>query len=179
MDYYYFVAALPMINTFESKPPLSVAYFLKEARQLLEREDFILTENLLTEDKRLRTKNNFYNAWKTFEHNLKNELAYLRAQRANRDPLDYLRGERVWDPQLTEIIQEALRAPHLLAAEKILDQRKWEHIERFSSGHYFDAVFVFAYGLKLKILQRYENINSAEAVEKLEEYKKIGQEVTI
>jgi hypothetical protein len=56
----------------------------------------------------------------------------------------------------------AYRSASILEAEKILDQARWNFLDALSFGHYFDFDYLLVYGLKLKILERWEKIQKAD-----------------
>lgn len=171
--YYYFVASLPMLD-YEGKPPMSVEEFLRQCQQLLVQEDYGFMQKLLTEDEyEIKTHNYALRSWAQFNQNFRNEIAYFRAKRANKDPKEYLRGEHSGDTNLHDIIQQASKASDPLAAEKILDRTKWQFLDTLISGHYFDIEVLIVYGLKLKILERYQAVGSPRGNEIFEGYKKI------
>jgi hypothetical protein len=57
----------------------------------------------------------------------------------------------------------------VLDAEKILDETRWKALEELATGHYFDLDFLITYSSKLLILQRWENIRSADGTILLEQ----------
>ncbi|MBI5415599.1 MAG: DUF2764 family protein [Candidatus Omnitrophica bacterium] len=168
--YYYFVASLPPLS-FEGKMPVSVEAFLQDCRRLLPEDDSAVMERLLTqEESSLETRNALLRAWVDFSRGLRNELVWWRANLLHKDPSRYLRGERPSEPSLTAQVQQALKLEDLGEAEHFLNRMKWHFLDDLVLGHYFDIEFLFVYGLKLKMLQQYQEYISAEG-------KKVFQEL--
>ena len=175
--YYYLVASLPTLS-FEGKAPFSCADFLKECRSHLNDEDFLRLEKAISADEEMPLViPGMVGAWVTFNRNVRNEIAILRASRgmasrALTSSAD-IHGERQYVPQLTELVEGASKATDPLTAEKILDAARWRHLEELVTGHYFDLEVLIVYALKLKILDRYVVIASSAGKEIYEEYKKV------
>ncbi len=164
-QYYYFAASLPML-TFEGKTPMSTASFLEDCQRFLSRGDCDLMRQLLADgDIDVKAGPHVFNAWAKFDRNFRNELAWYRAVWLSKDPLKYIHGERLPDPQLAEVIHQASRMTNLWEAEKFLDKARWMFLEDLAAGHYFDIEFLFVYGLKLRILERHHEYASRKGKE--------------
>ncbi|MDO8580663.1 MAG: DUF2764 family protein [Candidatus Omnitrophota bacterium] len=172
-DYYYFVASLPSIF-FEKKPSLSLEDFLKDAERLLEDNDYRLVREMIQGNEgNIPPSNAVSKKWFFFNRDLRNELAYIRAKNANKDPQQYIRGEWPGPGRFTDLAQNVLKAPDPLTGEKILDHARWQDLEDLGMGHFFDLEAVVIYGLKLKILERYQLISSSRGEEVFQEYQKV------
>jgi hypothetical protein len=170
-SYYYFAASLPVIG-FERKISLISEEFLRDCQRLLADEDYALIYNVLSgyADK-IETDNEVVKAWIQFDRNFRNELAWFRAERAGKDPLNYVRGQRYAEPYLSEVIHQAAKTDNLLQAQKLIDQAQWNFLNEIGTGHYFDIEFLFVYGLKLKILERYQEYSSPKGKNIFDEIK--------
>ena len=49
-----------------------------------------------------------------------------------------------------------------------MDKIRWEKIEEFKAGHYFDMEYLAAYDLQLQMLERWDRINSGDGMKILE-----------
>lgn len=174
--YYYFAASLPQLD-FEAKPSHSVEEFLADCERLLSHEDYQAIHFLLNSESAevdVQTNSNVtFNRCLQFDAQLRNEIAFFRAQGFGKDPEKYVRGEFFSDPSISSIIQDAARASNPLEGEKVLDRARWQMLDDFCIGHHFDFDFLVIYGLKLKILNRYKEINSPEGGKNFEELKVI------
>jgi len=173
-EYYYFVASLPLLE-FDSKPLTILESFLSECQRILTEKDFFFVQEALNVDEIDRkSENSFVSAWHLFERRFSNELVYFRAGRLHKDPNDFIKGERAFDPHLAEIIQQALKMADLLTAEKMLDKARWLFLDELLVGHYFDVEAIVAYALKLKILERQQTFLSQKGQEQYQQYKQIS-----
>jgi hypothetical protein len=100
--------------------------------------------------------------WVNFEVALRNELVRARASRKKIDPSKFLRLPDSPQAWISHIAMLAYRCTSILEAERILDQARWNFLEDLSQGHYFDFDYLLIYGLKLKILERWEAIQTAD-----------------
>ena len=173
-NYYYFVASLPLLF-FDSKSSMSLEKFLEDCRRFLSEKDFLLLAALFDEEENFFSAHNKFSCdWLEFNRICCNEMVCFRAERDKKDPVAYLRGERKIEPVIISLIQQAAKLDNLLEAEKIFDEAKWKYLDEVTLGHYFDLEYVLAYGLKLRILNRYQEIYSDKGKEIFEEYKKLG-----
>ena len=172
-SYYYFIASLPLIN-FGSEPPLSVEEFLNDCRRLLAEDDYTLIEKILTGDELPTSSGNqTFDAWARFIKQFQNEQARFRAERAGRDPREFIRGEYISDSYLSETIQQALKEETPLDSQEFLDTFIWKFLDELETKNIFTFGAVIAYGLKLKILERYAAIRSPKGQELFKEIEKI------
>jgi len=170
-EYYFFAASLVMIS-FDQKPPMTVEEYLKLSKEFLTEENFASMKGFLTgKTDDIKTSSQALQRWIVFDKSLKNEVASFRAKRAHKNPDDHIKGDSFRDYSLQDAINQASRKENLLEAEKDIDNIRWKFLEELSLGHYFDVDFLYIYGLKLKILERYVNIASTRGAEVFNIYK--------
>ncbi len=169
--YYYLAASFPMLD-YGVKPPVSYDDFLEDCRRLMPDEDFLHLESaVLGAEPVTSPGRSALSAWDRFNSDLRNEMARFRAQRAHKDPQDFMRGEAYAHPRHAEAVQHAAQEENLLEAEKALDRHKWQFLDDLSGGHFFDMDYLIVYALKLQILERHRLIGSDRGRETLERYK--------
>jgi len=170
-SYYYFVSSLPSIH-FDGRPAFSLEGFLEDCKRLLSSNDYLSMVNILS-DAPERTESNDKTIKAALElyRQFNNISAALRAARAGKNPLDYIRGDMIQNSRITEIIQQALKQDNLYEAEKIIDRAKWDFLDEIAQGQHFNFECVVVYGLKLKILERYEVLRSAKGAEVYQGFK--------
>lgn len=172
-SYYYFAASLPLLE-FEGKFPFSVESFLEDCQRLLSEGDCALMQRVLAEEPAdTQTNNTVINAWMQFQHSFRNELAWFRSSKLDKDPLRYVRGLRFAEPQFIEAIHQAAKGKDPLAAQKQLDRFQWGFLEELLVGHHYDIEFLFIYALKLKILERHQVYASEKGAGVFKEFKEI------
>ncbi len=144
MQYYYLIAALPIL-TLDAEPPLSTGEFTELCRQQLTEEDFVKFS--LASGCRLSAE---FEAWNTA---LKNELVKLRASRLGFDADESLKEGGIY-AGLSELAREVFNQENPLEAELLLDKMRWNKISDLEALEYFSAEKLAAYLLKLKLLER-------------------------
>jgi hypothetical protein len=107
--------------------------------------------------------------WIEFDVALRNELVKIRATKKHIEPATYLRPDGYRGSSLAPAIMAANINISVLDAEKTLDETRWKALEELGTGHYFDLDFLITYAYKLLILQRWENIRSADGTILLEQ----------
>lgn len=167
--YTYFISSLPMLH-FGLKAPFSYERFLKIGEGLIREQDIYLLRNLPMKDGDFNPcpRNSTIQKWLAFDAALRNELVKIRAQHKHADPLKYLRRESRADFLLSHIALAAHRNPSLVEGEKSLDQARWKVLDEIETGHYFDNDYLLVYGYKLKLLERWERINTADKADLLD-----------
>ncbi|MDR0669082.1 MAG: DUF2764 domain-containing protein [Treponema sp.] len=156
--YYYLVAQLPSL-VYGQEPPMSSVHFLDLARTQLSAEDaalLSLLEPRTGAGPRAEgpSGSGFIDTWRVWERALRLNLARLRASRLKRD------GAAPVDPPADPADAAAVAHGALAAAENpleaeiFLDRARWNAIERFQGIPAFSRDAVYAYLLKLLILER-------------------------
>lgn len=167
-DYYtYIIASLPLLN-FTARAPISSQGFLATCAGLTGDSEFLLLEAILEDKALLRADYEILQRWFDFDTALRNELVKLRAGRRRQDPHKYMRENQYWNADVIHAAMAAYKNPSIQEAEQILDLGRWRFLEELNFGHYFDFEFLLIYALKLKILERWGEINRAEKEKLLE-----------
>lgn len=165
MSYYtYLISSLPMLN-FSTKMPFSLEVFFAKCEGLIAGADLEILRNACYKgiDFLNATACGRLRQWVSFEVGLRNELARVRARGKKIDPAKFIRLPDYPQFQISHMALAAHRhSIHVLEAEKILDQERWNFLEQLSFGHYFDFDFLLIYALKLKILERWDQLEKAD-----------------
>ncbi|MFH0917590.1 MAG: DUF2764 family protein [Candidatus Omnitrophota bacterium] len=161
--YTYLISSLPMLN-FSAKVPFSLEDFFTKCKNLIPEQELGVLRSICQEDSCSLGEQSMdsLKQWVNFETALRNELVRARAARKKIDPLKFLRLPDSPQAEISHLAMAAYRSTSILEAEKILDQARWNFLEALSFGHYFDFDYLLIYGLKLKILERWEKIQTAE-----------------
>jgi Protein of unknown function (DUF2764) len=170
-DFYpYLIASLPMLH-FGMRPPLSFERFLEVCHEFIPEKDFQVVSTLLQPEQYLEKdkRPSVIQKWIEFDTALRNELVKIRAARKHADPVTYLHPDKYSGSSLGTIASAVNVSTSILEAEKMLDEERWNALEEFATGHYFDLDLLITYAYKLLILQRWENIRNAEGTILLEE----------
>lgn len=161
-QYYYFYSTLPMLF-FGAQPSMSTAAFVAQAQVLMASDEArIICDVLDPTVEEVVASNDTLKVWQTFEQQRRNAQAKYRAQRAQKDPLLFQRGEVNPWPQLTDVVGQAEKMDNLLQGEKIIDRLRWQFLEDLKQGHYYDVDALIIYGLQLQILERHQCFSSTQ-----------------
>ncbi len=158
---------LPYFNTF-------VSAYLNEAS---------LVEGALWEDQLsalyyaygLNCKNSFIAAWFEYNLNINNLLIAFTARQHNLEVANYIVGDNSVAKALRsttsrdfglsgsldyfEAVQRIAEESNLYERERKIDQLKWSWLEDNTFFHYFSFERVYAYLLKLDIIERWHNLS--------------------
>ncbi|MFH0913534.1 MAG: DUF2764 family protein [Candidatus Omnitrophota bacterium] len=171
--YTYLISSLPMLS-FGARPPFSAQDFLRRCQGLIPDREVRIIETVLNGGETVIEDAPVLKKWYQFDTSLRNELVMVRASHKKIEPQKYLRGGHAEDAYLANVATLAARNPLILEAEKILDLNRWQAIEDFVKGHYFDLEVLFAYALELSILLRWEKISTQDKIAALEEVTKVA-----
>jgi len=165
-SYYYLMAQLPYL-IYEQKPPMSSSEFKDLAKSLLKSNDAALFENLsLTCSE--KTDCDFINKWQEWDKIMRLNLAKQRVIKLKLD-------RPVTEPQsihldAAAVASKAVDESSPLDAEIMLDKARWHAIEELAGNDYFSRNTVYAYYLKLLLLERRQIFNAEKG---FAEYKSL------
>lgn len=149
--------------SFGIRPPFSFEVFLGKCGDLIPEKDIgILKDVSLGNDGIKNKKFAFLQSWNDFDTDLRNELVKIRVHHNYMEASKYLRQPRYVSVETVHALTAVTRNPSVLDSEKSLDQIRWDFLEELAQGHYFDLEFLAVYSLKLRILEKWERINTAD-----------------
>jgi len=184
-EYYYLMAQLPYLM-YDKKPPMSSGKFKELADSQLSRTDASFLKYLSLDvkidsgssdtdaaEKSIRTGCEFVDKWNEWERTLRLNLARHRSLKL------YPTEEAITPPVVPDDAYAA--ASHVftqdgspLDGEILLDKARWNAIDLMTGSDYFHENNVFAYYLKLLILERRELF---EAEKGFSEYKSLYAQI--
>jgi hypothetical protein len=170
-SYYYFVSQLPYL-VYGQQPPLSSAAFREQCLNFLDPADkaqldrcsFDIPPELPSPLKPMpgeaaELSSAFIKNWREWERVLRLNLVRFRSQRLKRE------GAAEAPEYPADAAQAAKSASSMdspLEAEITLDRARWDAIERFRAGNDFGPDYVFAYLLKLILMERRSSFKPEE-----------------
>jgi len=172
--YYYLGAQLPYLFYGQPVPMSSDAYRdlalaslnPEDARDFLYCTMEPLNEIELSE---ANVKSDFVKSWNNWEEVLRLNLARGRSQKLKRDSSELKEPPEV-PTDAAEAAKAAMNMDSPLEAELLLDKARWDAIEVFQGLNYFSEKMMFAYFLKLKLMERRQVFNAEEG---FTEYKNL------
>lgn len=184
MKFYYFVASLPALKLGEP-PPLGLAEFRAEAARLLPPDAVAELEAVLAGD-RGATRSGLADCWFDAETQLRNAVATVRAGRRGVEAGPYLRAHRGYSASLEQAVTEAFGKPHPLEREWALEAQRWNVADDLSRTTPFGLEAVLAYGLKLRMAERWAALQDdagraalQEAVQQVRERARATEAATL
>ena len=155
MAYYYLIAQLPNL-VYEQKPLMSSQDFLDLAKSMVTNSDFALLNGLSLELRDKATGCKFIDDWQEWERDLMLNLAKQRAIKLKRD---LPATEPVYHMDIGAVTTKAMDEHSPLEGEILLDKARWHAIEDLAGNDYFHRNSVFAYYLKLLLIERRMSFN--------------------
>jgi len=164
-NYYYFVATLPWIN-YGDKPPTSSEEFRKLCLDLLHPSDadlirFCRYDPRLAVETVQPTGSDFIDLLMARERTLNMNMAYIRSAKLKRPspedpPHDVPRAEAV--------AKAACEMNDPLEAVIYIDQARWGALDAMVGIDYFGVNNIYAYLLKLQLLERRQYFNAERGI---------------
>ena len=171
-SYYYLVSQLPSLS-YGQKPPMSPQAFKELARPLLSAEDSALLDMVsldLQPSNKPLSGSDFIDGWREWERALRLNLARHRAVKSKRESAVTAEPPVIPADAPAAALRAMAAMESPLEAEVVLNKARWSAIESLQGIDYFDRNIVFAYLLKLLILQRHD---SFQAEAGFSEYKSL------
>lgn len=178
MKFYYFGATLPLLS-LENPPPFSVATFIQLCRQHLPQQDCDALEELLTPPgpplPELKTKPspdavNFFEKWREMEVQLRNAVVKQRAGELGKDSTSFYRTHVGINVMILKSVQDAFASKTPMERELALDKLRWKLLDELAGFDPFSESAILSYGLKLKLAERWAQMNHQKGQKKVEEY---------
>lgn len=154
--YYYFAATLPALS-MEGPLPMTWEAFVAMAETHLIPSDLEAVRRL-AEPPDEPAEHPFVNAWRDKELQLRNEVVHVRANRARRDALPFLRDTQGCDVAIVKGVSDAFAQDDPLQREHRLDALRWALLDELAGYEPFGSDAVLAYALKLRLVARWAGI---------------------
>ncbi len=117
----------------------------------------------------------FMREWLARERQLRNTLVMERVHGQMGEAENYLRESLDYDSRIERAVAEAMAASNPIERERTLDQARWDILDDMAQDAPFGPGQVFAFVLKLQIVERWEKVSEPEGRERLEAL--VGQNV--
>ncbi|MDR1831535.1 MAG: DUF2764 domain-containing protein [Fusobacteriaceae bacterium] len=176
MAYYFLVAQLPYLSAQAQKPPMTAEAFRAMCAEHLTARELAELDKLdpgyrFGEEKAGDQGSGFFAAWQKREADLEYAMAKLRAAKLKRD----MPGEaRAVPHEIENEARTAFAMENPLEAELYLDKGRWEFAEALAGLDYFGVNVLYAYRIKLLLLERRQAFQAGEGLTEYEAlYEKI------
>jgi len=185
-SYYYLMAQLPFL-IYEQKPHISSDAFKSMAESLMDKEDSKLLEHLSLDPDPIKagegpsyaeappsTGCDFIDGWREWERTLRLNLAKYRAIHTKRENTSALEPPYMPVDAVAAAVKAVTGDSSPLDAEILIDKARWNAIDTLAGNDYFTRNSVFAYFLKLLLIERRQAFNVDKG---FSEYKSLYAEI--
>jgi len=173
MNYYFLAASLPSLS-LDSPPPLSFDQFRALCAEHFTPGEMRALDELrspVTEDAR----DAFVSGWRHREVRLRNAVARARAARLQKDPAACVREQQGFDASEERAVADAFAKNTPADRELALDRFRWKQIEELAGFDMFSPRALLAYGLKLRLAERWAGMSEEKGRAQAEEMVGRGQ----
>jgi hypothetical protein len=166
MAYYSLVASLPHLKIGD-EPPFSIEEYIANCAQwVTEHETRILEHILLNKYQGIPCP--ICKMWFDIETQLRNAVARHRGQKLGVDFKEYLQPHDGFSGQIEQSVTDAFTRTDPLEIEEELDRARWQLAEELIGPDPFSFEKVLAYGIQLRIVERWNRMDVHAGKEKLE-----------
>jgi len=158
-SYYYLMAQLPYL-IYDQKPPMTSASFKTLAQYFLNEKDAVFMDRLSLNPvfSEKDCGSDFIDNWKNWEYALKLNLGKERAIKLKKENL--ITSEPPFFPlEAAAAASKAIDEHSPLEGELVLDKARWIAIDSLAGNDNFHREGVYAYFLKLLLLERRQSFN--------------------
>lgn len=153
MAYFYLVSSLPLLKLGE-EPPVSSEEFFRSCDGVLSESDYADMRCIL-EGRLDDATSDFVQKWRDMDTQLRNMLARERAADRKLDPSPYIKSHNGYEIVMDQAAEQAMSMDNPLDRELFLDRTRWHQLDELALDDDFGAGAVFAFALKLKIVERW------------------------
>jgi hypothetical protein len=166
MAYYSLVASLPSLQIGD-EPPFSTEEYIDNCAQwVTERETSILKAVLLNEP--IASPCPLCAAWNNIETQFRNAVAKHRGQKLGIDFKEYLQPHDGFSGTIEALVTDAFTSNDPVELEEELDRSRWKLAEELVGQDPFEFGKVLAYGIQLKIVERWNRMDVSVGKETIE-----------
>ncbi len=167
MAYYSLVASLQALQIGD-EPPFSTEEYIENCAQwVTEREEQVLRRILLAAPDIAPCP--LCQAWHNIEIQLRNAAARHRAQRLGVDASEFIQPHEGFSGTIETLVADAFTRSDPVELEQALDRARWQLAEELiGQSDPFGFEKVLAYGIQLKIVERWNRMDPSLGKEKLE-----------
>jgi hypothetical protein len=164
MNYYYVAASLPDVS-MDSPPAMSSPAFLELCSGKLSARDMAEVAALIADP--LTAPGRFAAKWRSWETQLRNIVAEIRAEHEKLDASPFRREETAFDALLEQDVINAFAHHSPLDRERALDRLRWARAEHLAGFSPFTPDAIKSYAVRLRIAERWAAFDRALGEERV------------
>ena len=167
MSYYSLVASFPALRIGD-EPPFSVESFVQQCAQWVTPRELQTLKKVLLAAPDIQPCPYSVRLY-DMETQLRNSVARFRAQRLGVDVSAYLKPHDGFSGEIEALVGDAVGQADPLEQEQDLDRARWKLVDGLVDlGNPFGFGRVLAYGIQLKIVERWNGMDPHTGKQKLE-----------
>lgn len=166
MAYYSLVASLPTLQIGDEPSFSTEEYIGTCAQWVTDREARILRNILLGEGDGQSCPH--CRAWSNIETQLRNAVVRHRAQKLGVDAKEYIQPHDGFSGTIEVLVTDAFTRNDPVELEQELDRARWQLAEELIGQYPFSFEKVLAYGIQLRIVERWHRMDVHTGKETLE-----------
>jgi hypothetical protein len=166
MAYYSLVASLPSLNIGD-EPPFSTEEYIGNCAQWVSEYEVKILRNILLNEGENRSCPHCM-AWNNIETQLRNAAVRHRAQKLGVDAKEYIQPHDGFSGTIEVLVTDAFTRSDPVELEQELDRARWQLAEELIGQDPFSFEKVLAYGIQLRIVERWNRMDVHTGKEKLE-----------
>ena len=166
MPYYALVSSLPHL-TIGGEPPFSTDEYVANCAQWIKKDEVRKLERVI-QCRHHCGPCSLCKLWFDIETQLRNAVARHRGQRLGVDFKEYLEPHDGYRADIEQLVTDAFTRNDPLEIEEEIDRARWQLAEGLIGLDPFGFEKILAYGIQLKIVERWNSLDVSTGKEKLE-----------
>ncbi len=166
MAYYSLVASLPNLEIGD-EPPFSTEEYIDTCAQWVTEQETNILRNILLNEGDSKSCS-YCKTWDNIETQVRNAAARHRGQKLGVDFKEYLQPHDGFSGTIESLVTDAFTRTDPVELEEELDRARWQLAEEQIGLDPFDFKKVLAYGIQLKIVERWHRMDVSVGKQKIE-----------
>lgn len=166
MAYYSLVASLPSLQ-IGGEPPFSTEEYIENCAQWVTEHETRVLRNILLDEGDSKSCP-YCKTWGNIETQLRNAVVHQRAHKLGVDAKEYIQPHDGFSGTIETLVTDAFTRTDPVELEEELDRARWQLAEEQIGQDPFGFNKVLAYGLQLKIVERWNRMDVSVGKEKIE-----------
>ena len=166
MAYYSLVASLPHLQIGD-EPPFSTEEYIGNCAQWVSERELQILRKVLLQEADIESCP-LCKTWDNIETQLRNTVARLRGQKLGVDFKEYLQPHDGFSGQVESLATDAFTRSDPLEIEEEIDRARWKLTDQLVGLDPFGFEKVLAYGIQLRIVERWSQMDVSIGKKKLE-----------
>lgn len=167
MAYYSLVASLPHLQIGD-EPPFSTEEYIDNCAQWITDYELKILQRVVLKQETDLAHCQLCQAWHSIETQIRNTAARLRGHKLGVDVKEYIQSHDGFSGEVEALVTDAFTRNDPLEIEEELDRARWKLADDLIGLKSFEFEKILAYGIQLKIVERWDRMDVHVGKEKLE-----------